>query len=429
MSTTTDADHGLAQALTAALREVPFYDRLWRSATGSVPAEVPPIDAWPTWSVRDLREAIAANPPYGDLYRPGALDDLAYIHSSTGTTGKPRIFPVPRMDVQDMRRFYGETFTRFGLGASDIVAITSTFGMPRGAWSCLQAAETVGATIVPASNGKVTPPEKLFDVIEAVDATALQANGSYLVHLARRAKDFGVDLRSLNVRILISNGEAMSTESRRFAEAEWNARVVMNFASTDLSWVAAECAASSAAAGELGMHVSSCVYAEVLDEELNPVTDGEYGELVITSWLRPSTPRIRFRTGDRAAITRETCACGEESTRILPIQGRVDEAVRYHGQTIWAAAVEDVLANVLGQPVDFLIEHRPSSEKGSMLALRLPDQIRPLVDAELEPTLQKRLNVRFTVEFLETAALEELTGAGTGGKARRVSDLMSGASN
>lgn len=425
MSSPTDSK-GLADTLDIALRDVPFYKRLWHDATAAVPESTPPIEQWPTWSVHDLRAAIAANPPYGDLYQPHALDDLSYIHSSTGTTGKPRIFPVPRMDMAEMRRFYGETFERFGIGPGDIVAITSTFGMPRGAWSCLQATEAVGATVVPASNGKVTPPEKLFDVIEAVGATALQANGSYLVHLAKRAAEFGVDLKKLKVRTLISNGEAMSTESRRFVEAEWDARVVMNFASTDLSWVSAECSHSSARAGELGMHVSSCVYAEVLDENQNPVPDGEYGELVITSWLRPSTPRIRFRTGDRAAITNEVCECGDTATRILPIQGRVDEAVRYHGQTIWAAAVEDVLGTYFGHPVDFYMEHRPSPEKGSVLALKLPESLRGAVDAELEPTLQKRLNVRFTVELMADDELIIATGVSTGGKAKRVVDHVSG---
>lgn len=414
----------LQVALTTALQRVPFYTRLWAEATGSVPAAVPALGEWPTWSVRELRSSIAAQPPFGDLYVEEALADLAFIHSSTGTTGKPRIFPVPRTDLPQMKYVYREHMELMGIRSDDICAITLTFGLPRGAWSCVQAVESVGATVLPLSSGKVTPAEKLLDVIQTVGTTILQGAGSYLTYLTRKAHEFGFDTRNSSVRLFLANGEAMSAESRRYLEEAWDARVVMNFASTDLSWVSAECEASSARNGALGMHVTSGVMAEILDERQRPVPDGEYGELVVTSWLRPSSPRIRFRTGDRAAITREPCPCGAISMRILPIQGRVDDAVRFHGQTIWASSVEDVLTSTLGAPVDFFLEHREHPERGSVLAVTLPNAVAPTVDDDLAATLRRTLNVRFLVEFMDDAEIVEKTGVAGTGKVKRVFDLV-----
>lgn len=419
-------EQDLQGALSTALHDVPFYSRLWSETTGSVPSEPGELRNWPTWAVSELRESIAASPPFGDLYVENALEDLAFIHSSTGTTGKPRIFPVPRTDLPQMQSVYREHMELMGITSNDICAITLTFGLPRGAWSCVQAVESVGATVVPLSSGKVTPAEKLFDIVEALGVTVLQGAGSYLSYLTRRAHEFGIDTRNSSIRLFLSNGEAMTAETRRYIEESWNARIVMNFASTDLSWVSAECSASSAKAGALGMHVTSGVIAEVLDDNHQPVADGEYGELVVTSWLRQSSPRIRFRTGDRAAITNELCECGRTSTRILPIQGRVDDAVRYHGQTIWASSVEDVLTTGIGRPVDFLIEHRGDTDRGSVLAVALPSTVSSEVDDELATRLQKTLNVRFQVEFIDDAEIVERTGVAGTGKVKRIFDLTDG---
>ncbi|WP_067458139.1 phenylacetate--CoA ligase family protein [Actinomadura macra] len=416
----------LHAALTTALHQVPFYTRLWTEAVGFIPTAVPALQEWPTWAVEELRAAIAAQPPFGDLYVEEALADLAYIHSSTGTTGKPRIFPVPRTDLPHMENVYREHMELMGVRPDDICAITLTFGLPRGAWSCVQAVQSVGATILPLSSGKVTPAEKLLDVIHTVGATVLHGAGSYMVYLTRKARELGFDTRTSSVRLFLTSGEAMSAESRRYLQEAWDARVVMHFASTDLSWVSAECEASSARDGALGMHVTPGVIAEILDEHQRPVTDGEYGELVVTSWLRPSTPRIRFRTGDRAALTREPCPCGGTSVRILPIQGRVDEAVRFHGQTIWASSVEDVLTANLGAPVDFFLEHREHPERGSVLAVKLPTAVASSAGDGLATTLQRTLNVRFLVEFMDDADIVEKTGVAGTGKVKRVFDLVGG---
>lgn len=425
LSHETNLQREFEDALASALTQVPFYRRLWAGQRGAVPTGTPPLGDWPTWSVDELRASLAASPPFGDLYMEKALEDLAFIHSSTGTTGKPRIFPVPRTDLPRMQAVYREHMELMGVRSDDICAVLFTLGLPRGAWSCVQAIESVGATILPLSSGKVTPSEKALDIIDTVGATVLHGAGSYLTYLTRRAHELGVDTRGSRVRLLVSSGEAISAENRRYLETAWDAGVMMHFGSTDLSWVSAECSASSGQAGALGMHVTSGVIAEILDESSQPLPDGEYGELVVTSLLRPSSPRIRFRTGDRAAMTHEPCECGATMPRILPIQGRVDDAVRFHGQTIWASSVEDVLTARLGAPVDFFIEHREDSERGSVLAVKVPVGVSDSVD-ELSTTLQRRLNVRFLVEFMDDAEIVERTGVGGNGKVKRVFDLVGG---
>ena len=66
-----------------------------------------------------------------------------------------------------------------------------------------------------------------------------------------------------------------------------------------------------------GMHLrEGHVIAEIIDPKGNPLPDGEYGELVITTVGMEAQPLIRYRTGDRTRIIPGRCACGRETVRL-----------------------------------------------------------------------------------------------------------------
>ena len=48
---------------------------------------------------------------------------------------------------------------------------------------------------------------------------------------------------------------------------------------------------------------------------MQPVADGEVGELVFTTLTKEGLPLLRYRTKDLTSIDRTACACGRTSAR------------------------------------------------------------------------------------------------------------------
>jgi phenylacetate-CoA ligase len=409
----------LDASLRTAWERLPFYRRLWGDAA---PAAMPVhLEEWPTWAVGDLRDELQRNPPFGELYVAEALEDVAFIHSSTGTTGNPRLFPLCTTDMPRLNLQYRRFYTLMGLRPTDVVVMTGSYGVPAGAWSLTRAIRAVGATVIPVSSGKVTPPNKVVDLIDATSATAICGTASYVLHIGRTAAEGGRELRDSSVRLVLLSGETATGEQRSEIEQRWGARTRSYYANTDLGWVAAECEHSGDQRGELGMHVfDDMSYVEILDEHRQPCGDGEAGEVVITTSVRRSTPRIRFRTGDRSAIDRGPCPCGARSPRLLPITGRVDDAIRYHGVTIWPTAVESVIHDTLGALSEFYIELRPTASGREDLVVVVECDQSGEAHANLAAAFRKAFQVRVEVEPVPPGALAATTRLGVSDKVRRV---------
>jgi phenylacetate-CoA ligase len=421
-------DVQLASALNAAWSQVGFYRDLWVRRGNS--ADQPPADfgQWPAWNVSDLRDAMEAHPPFGNLYTAGGLADVRFIHSSSGTTGKPRYAAFTAIDQEHVFRAYGRIGRMIGLSASDVFCETGGYGVPIGAWSYTRMAQSIGAAVVPAGSGRITPSEKLIEIIHDVGVTAVEGAPSYLLHVGRKAEASGRSLGDSSVRLLSLGGESAAPSVRAELQRLWGAeRVSQIYANSDVSWIAGECAVSSASGGANGMHIlEDVVRVEVLDADGVPCEDGTYGELVLTSWLRPSTPRIRFRTGDRAAIDRSPCACGLTSARLLPLAGRTDDAIRYHGVTVWPLAVENILIDLTGVRREFylqLVKHPSTGEKQLVVVVETLDGEQHLDAEQVAAGLRERLNVRIDVTVAAPGETAAVTGLGHLAKTRRFIDL------
>lgn len=423
-------DAQLAVTLSRAWSEVGFYRDLWMRRGNAVEAPPADFDQWPTWNVSDLRDAMEKYPPFGNLYTAEGLADIRFIHSSSGTTGKPRYAAFTAIDQEHVFRAYGRIGRLIGLDSSDVFCETGGYGVPIGAWSYTRMAQAVGAAVVPAGSGRITPSEKLIDIIHDVGVTAVEGAPSYLLHVGRKAEASGRSLRDSAVRLLSLGGESASPAVRDELQRLWGAeRVSQIYANSDVSWIAGECAVSSATGGLAGMHIlEDVVRVEVLDAEGAQCADGEYGELVLTSWLRPSTPRIRFRTGDRAAIDREPCACGLPTARLLPLAGRTDDAIRYHGVTIWPLAVENLLIDLTGTRREFYLQLANSEHSGEKHLSVVVETLRAdehLDTGQIAAGLREKLNVRIDVTPAGPGETAPVTGLGIAAKTRRFVDLTS----
>jgi len=418
----------IEEALEVAWNEVGYYRDLWRERGGDDSAPPRSFGEWPLWNVTDLRRAMAEHPPFGNLYTDAGLANIRFIHSSSGTTGKPRYAAFTAHDEPYVFDAYGRIGALMTLRSTDTIAITGSYGLPIGAWSWTRMAQTVGATIVPAGSGRITPSDKLIDLVRDLSITAVEGTPSYLLHVGRKAEATGRLLKDSSVHLLMLSGEGSTADMRRELKELWGVDLVTQmYANSDVSWIAAECEVSAQNDGLGGMHVLEDVARiEILNSDGSECANREYGELVLTSWLRRSTPRIRFRTGDLAAIDTTPCACGRSSARLLPLRGRTDDAIRFHSITIWPRAVEEVIGELTGRTREFYLElSRDSSDRDVLTAvIEAEDEERTgLVPAELAEGLRKRLTVAFDVRIVGHGETLPITGLGTLPKTRRFIDL------
>jgi len=418
----------LRHVVRYAYERVPFYRARWDEA-GTHPDDISALEDFvklPAWNVHDQRDSIESHPPFGAHYVQDDPGDLAYILSTSGTTGVPRLVPVTYKDLPGMQDVMARCFQCLGLGPGDLIQVTFTYATMAAAWACTWAAQGAGVGIVPASSGRTTSSDRQIDLIRRAGVTAIIGTPSYILHLAEAARAERHDPSRWKVRTIVTAGEISSPGTRAALEQSWGARVYDLYGTVDtLSWSSLDCEASRRVHGKLGMHIweDTCLI-EVLDKDGNPVRPGEYGEMCITSWVWRTSPRIRFRTGDAVAVRTEPCECGRTLARLLPVAGRIDDMLRIHAQNIFPMAIENALQEVEPDVKEWAAE-AVETERGDRLMIRVerPAPHDTAFRERLEREAQRRLNLgALSVALVPPGATAALTGAGKEPKVRRVFD-------
>lgn len=326
-------------ALDEQLEYLQRRSRFYRERIGGATelADIPPL------TKIELRTSQAAEPPFGEhLCAPRA--DLVRLHVTSGTTGEPVAIGLTQRDHEANSRIGGEAFRVAGLEPEDIVAHCLNYALYAGGIADHMAVEASGATVVPVGVGQ---SRRLLDLIPQLGITALFGTLSFPAHLARRAREAGLDPAALGLRHIVTAGEpgAGLGAVREQIEAAWGATVADSFGMSDVwSTMAGECRQ-----GE-GLHLTTEGHAvlEVLDGETPlALEDGVYGELVWTHLNREASPLLRYRSGDLARVWTAPCACGRTSPRIR-IEGRVDDMLRVQAVNVHPGAIGAVLGRFEG---------------------------------------------------------------------------------
>src|SRR5262249_54027200 len=151
--------------------------------------------------------------------------------------------------------------------------------------------------------------------IIAREATVLVCTPTYALRLAEVALQQGLDMKRSAVRITVHAGEpgASIPETRKRIQDAFGAMTYDHVGMTEMGAYGFECQHQS------GLHINEEEFiAEIVDPiSLEPVEDGQKGELVLTNLGRVGMPLVRYRTGDLGAISRDPCACGRPWARLL----------------------------------------------------------------------------------------------------------------
>jgi phenylacetate-CoA ligase len=415
----------LSRQIEYAWERSAFYRRHWQAA-GVSPATLKSLDdlaRFPVVRKEDLRAAQAAAPPFGDYL---CIDpaDVARIHGTSGTTGRPTVFGIGADDWARIAEAHARILWAAGIRPADRVLIASFFSLYLGSWGALAGCERLGATVFPFGAG--LPGQTLMAVqwAQELRPTAFYGTPSYALHFAETARREGVDPRGFGIRTLFFSGEpgAGIPATKRLIEETFGGICVDMGSMAEMSpWMTnGECRHRT------GMHLwQDIVYTQVCDPEtFQPVPFGAEGTPVYTHLERTSQPMIRLVSGDRTRWVDGPCPCGRTYPRLPQgLYGRIDDMFIVRGENIYPSAIEDVLRAIDGFGGEFrvIVSRREAMDellvRAECAATHADPATRSALGATVRERLRARLGVTPVIELVDAGALPR-----TEFKARRVID-------
>lgn len=404
------------QETVARVAKVPFYKAEF-ARLGIGPDSIKSLDdirRLPFTTKEDLRQQY----PLGFLAVPRSA--VARYHGSSGTTGKPTFVAYTARDLQIWSELCSRFLVAGGLKPHHTVHVAFGYGLFTGGFGLHYGIERVGAAIVPASSGN-TPRQILL--IQDLGAEVLISTPSYALQIAEVAREQGLTPSDLPLQYAHFGGEPWTEDMRLEIEAQLGIEAYNNYGLSEVigPGVSGECHLRR------GMHVQEDHFmVECVDPEtLELVTDGSYGELVITALTKEAFPLLRYRTRDIAALDVCPCDCGRTSVRMSRIVGRTDDMLIIRGVNVFPSQIEEALLRVEGtaphyeivierpaalDEVTVRVEVRPELFSDSMRKMQL-------LREKLVREIVSVTGIRARVELINPQTLQR-----TPGKAKRIVD-------
>jgi phenylacetate-CoA ligase len=329
-------------------RNVPFY-REQLNASGVNPQHIrtlTDVRHLPFTTNADLRDAY----PHGLLAVP--LDKTLRLHTSSGTTGKPKALFFSKRDVATAAEQMARCLVMSGVTPKDILQNMMTYGLFTGALVMHYGAERVGCLVIPAGPGN---SEKQLLLMQDFRSTLIHVTPSYALYLSTFLEKHGVDPRKdLALKKAFIGAEPYTEETRQKIESLLGIEVYNSYGLSEMNGpgVAFECIHKH------GMHLWEDNYLlEIVDPQTGtPLPDGETGELVLTTLNREAMPLLRYRTRDITSVIPERCACGRTHRRLNRITGRADDMLIVRGVNIYPQQIERILMSMPTVGRNYLIE-------------------------------------------------------------------------
>ena len=406
----------LQSALNRAYKNVPFYHRMFEQQ-GIVPEKI--------GSVADLahipfttKEDLRNNYPYGMFAVP--LRDIVRIHASSGTTGKPIVVGYSVNDMRHWAEVVARIMAAGGVTKEDIVQIAFNYGLFTGGFGLHSGAETIGATVIPASSGN---SRRQIIIMKDYRTTALVCTPSYALYLAEVMGEMEIRKEQLALRVGLFGGEPCSENMRVEIEQKLDLSATDNYGLSEIMGpgIAGECQQKD------GLHLAEDHFiAEIIDPDTGQVLPyGEQGELVLTTLTKEAFPMIRYRTHDITRLNPEPCRCGRSHLRMERVRDRTDDMLIIRGVNVYPSQVESVLTEIEGTSPHYQIvvdRKGPLDELEILVEVKegfFFDEMKRLrsFKEEIEEKMESALGVSGKIKLVEPKTLER-----NAGKAQRVVD-------
>jgi phenylacetate-CoA ligase len=424
-------DEALPKSFVSAFERSPFYRAKFSSA-GLTPDSIRGLHDLSRLPFT-MTEEIQPTPTHAfsskELMTVGA-EEISLVHTSSGTTGAPKIFAYTGRDVT---RWAANTATVFwinGFRKSDSVLGLMPFGEFTGGGGLYLGMLALGVTYLPMSLGPGVTDKVMAHLLGrvkidgcelAIDpllrANALLCLGSFLPRLEEMLDEYGVQPGELSLTKISAGAEPSSDAVRTRIAERFGIWPRDNYGLGEFygPGVAGECETGG------GLHVLSDAFiAEVIDPETGePVPEGEMGELVLTSLHKEAVPLFRYRTGDRVMCLPQSCPCGSGHKWIGRVPGRIrtDDILIPGGIVVNRTYLEDILLCVDGVGTQYVLTVADHPSRKGLQRLHIA------IEGDRDPTLAHTISHRVRVEYSHSPIVTVLP-PGTiprgAGKAKRI---------
>lgn len=407
--------------------EIPFYQRHWTKA-GLEAGDIRGLDdltSVPPFSVHDLRDSIAKNPPWGDFVGIDPLTDdpmPLVLQTSGGTTGLPRAMIYSPRDREVMNIITGRRLFMQGVRPFDLVQVVLSTGLTNGGFLAREGIwKYTGAVPIMTGSGAQTPTRRQLEIMMAWKTNFVVGFSAYLRNLALVARDeLKVDPHSFKLKGLIAH---LGVEDRTALEELWGAPVYDTYGTNEFGSIAADCEYRS------GMHVFEDAFVvEMLKGESEGLVDGDdKGVMHVTSLFKYAAPMIRFNTNDISSwVTGATCPCGGTHRRISKVFGRADNMVKLRGTNLFPEAVGALVGDHPASNGEYICivegDETGRDDMTVMFELNAGPVVPGDVERELASRFKEALGVKLIVKAVAAGQLDELTGLSRSSKIRRLID-------
>ncbi len=166
---------------------------------------------------------------------------------------------------------------------------------------------------------------------------------SSLSHIAKHARQKGVPMDDLGIKVAFVTSERLYDEQRLIIEEVFACPVANGYGGRDAGFIAHQCP-------EGNMHITAeDMLVEIIDKDGNTLPAGQSGEIVVTHFATADFPFLRYRTGDVGVLDDELCRCGRGLPLLKEIQGRTtDFVVAKNGAVIHGLALIYILRDLPG---------------------------------------------------------------------------------
>jgi phenylacetate-CoA ligase len=402
----------LRETLSRAYERVPHYRWAFDQA-GVAPGDLgslADLARFPFTTKEDLRR----NYPYGMFAEP--RENLARVHASSGTTGKPTVVGYTKADVDTWAELMARSIRAAGGRPGDLVHVAYGYGLFTGGLGAHYGAERLGCTVVPVSGGMTA---RQVQLIVDLEPRIIMVTPSYFLAILDEMERQGVDPLATSLRIGIFGAEPWTDEMRNEVERRSGIDAVDIYG---LSEVMGPGVSQEAVTTKDGLHVwEDHFYPEIIDPvTLEVLPDGEEGELVFTSLTKQAMPVVRYRTRDLTRLQHGTAY--PSFRRMQKVTGRSDDMMIVRGVNVFPTQIEEQILTVEGLTPHYLcVLTRPGNLDELTVQVEAHESVpagdRAALGERLRGLVKSRVGVTVTVEVMDPGALERSLG-----KAKRIAD-------
>lgn len=315
----------------------PYYQKLFKESNIDISHInfLEDLTKIPTTSKNDIQQN-------NDGFFCVSQTEIVDYSTTSGTLGDPVTFGLSDKDLERLAYNEAISFACAGIKNGDVVQMITTIDKRfMAGLAYFLGLRKMGASVVRMGPGI---PELQWDSIFRYKPKFLITVPSFLLKMIDYAEKNNLDYKNSSVYGAICIGESLKNQdftdnilSQKIKE-KWNIQLFSTYASTEMSTAFTECEF------QIGGHQHpELIITEILDENENPVKEGESGELTITTLGVEAIPLLRFKTGDLVRAHYEPCQCGRKTMRLGPVLGRKQQMIKYKGTTLYPPAMNDIL--------------------------------------------------------------------------------------